>query len=206
MNKKLHYTLVLSCVCLGSALGLAGTFVLTEAKIEERKQQKIDNALSTVLPAASSFKAVEGHEGVFLGADDQGKEVGCAGTGSFQGYSSKIVVMVGFQSDGDALKIVGLRVIDQQETPGLGANIQKESTAKTLWTVLGLAEESTNIPLSFQDQFRGHAVSALQLVKTPEANKIVAITGATISSTAVVRAVQDAGDKVRQAQSQKKEG
>lgn len=199
MNKKLHYTLVLSCVCLGSALGLAGTFVLTEAKIEERKQQKIDNALSTVLPAASSFKPVEGSEGVSLGIDGQGKTIGYAGTGSAQGYSSKIVVMVGFQADRETIECI--RVIEQQETPGLGANIQKEATSKTLWTVLGMAGESTdNIPQSFQDQFAGRKLGDLDI------GGIDAITGATISSKAVMRAVQDARERVREALSHEKEG
>ena len=199
MNKKLHYTLVLSCVCLGSALGLAGTFVLTEAKIEERKQQKINDALSTVLPTANSFKPVEGSEGVSLGTDGQGKAVGYAATGSAQGYSSKIVAMVGFQADQETIQCI--RVIEQQETPGLGANIQKEATSKTLWTVLGMAKESTdNIPHSFQDQFSGRKLGDLDL------GSIDAITGATISSKAVLRAAQDAGERVRQALSEKKDG
>jgi len=198
MNKKLHYTLVLSCVCLGSALGLAGTFVLTEAKIEERKQQKVNKALSTVLPSATSFKPIEGSGGVSLGVDGQGKAVGYAATGSAQGYSSKIVVMVGLQADQETIECI--RVIEQQETPGLGANIQKEATSKTLWTVLGMADESTdNIPQSFQDQFSGLKLGDLGV------GSIDAITGATISSKAVLRAVQDAWEKLRRALGQKKE-
>ena len=201
MNKKLHYTLVLTCICLGSALGLAGTFVLTEGKIEARKKQKVAQALRAVLPAAAQTSLLnpdaKPEDRVYAGFDERGQAVGYAATGSAQGYSSKIVVMVGFGHDVIRLPIVNIRVIDQQETPGLGANIQKEGTNKTLWTVLGLAEESPNIPLSFQGQFAKQMLHRLQLVKTPAPDKVVAITGATISSAAVLRAVKAAGEKVR---------
>ena len=198
MNKKLHYTLVLTCVCLGSALGLAGTFVLTEGKIEARRKQKITNALATVQPTAKFDldAADQGKDGVYRGTDSNGGTV-YAAIGSAQGYSSKVVVLVGFKPDKTTVQ--GIRVIEQQETPGLGANIQKESTSKTLWTVLGLAKESSEIPLSFQGQFAGKTTDSLQLVKIPQPDKITAITGATISSAAVMRAVRAAGAKVREA-------
>ena len=203
MNKKVHYTLVLTCVCLGSAIGLAGTFVLTEGRIAARRKQKVAQALQAVLPGAAQTKLLNPHatpeDRVYAGLGERGQTLGYAATGSAQGYSSKIAVMVGFGADPFKLAIVNIRVIDQQETPGLGANIQKQSTNKTLWTVFGLVEESPNIPLSFQGQFAKQVLDTLQLSKTPAPDKVLAITGATISSAAVLRAVKAAGEKVREA-------
>ena len=195
MNKKLHYTIVLFSVCLASALGLGVTFVLTEKPIQDKQKQKADQALSRVLPMAAEFAPLG--QGGFKGLDGNKQVVGYAASASAQGYGSMpIQVMVGFKANVQSLQIVGVRVVDQQETPGLGANIQSESTSKTLWTVLGLATPSAKPPPSFQNQFGGLLAADIQLSKSPEPGKVTAITGATISSTAVLRAVKAAGDKV----------
>jgi|GEM_PF-1356089 len=83
------------------------------------------------------------------------------------GYSSNLETLVGLDGDGT---IIGLKMVSQQETPGLGAKVQEE------W---------------FQEQFKGKDVSELYLkMKEPEKGKIDAITAATISSEALTGGVR----------------
>ncbi len=191
MPKFLHYAIVLSCVCLASALGLAGTYVATQKKIALRNEEKLNKSLAKVLPQAKTFKKLEATQGegdVYEGRDAAGKLVGYAAIGFAQGYSSKIQVLVGLKPDLSHPTIVAIDIVNQQETPGLGANVAAVSTNKTLWSALGLSQPLKNAKPSFKDQFQGKAVAGLQVGSTVDA-----ITGATISSRAVVRAVKWAG-------------
>ena len=89
-----------------------------------------------------------------------------------QGYADRIEVLVGLSPEADV--ITGLFVLDQKETPGLGAKI-----ATAPW----------------RRQFVGKPAAApLEVVKGggAGANQIDAITGATISSRAVVAIVNRA--------------
>ena len=49
----------------------------------------------------------------------------------------------------------------------------------------------------FQEQFKRKTYHQLVVSKVKDAEKIVAITGATISTNAAIRAVQDAIDKIK---------
>lgn len=77
--------------------------------------------------------------------------------------------MTGISVDGD---ITGVVLLDHEETPGLGANAEKDS---------------------FTDQYQQSATE-LEVVKTEPVSdgEILAITGATITSTAVTNAVNSA--------------
>jgi Na+-translocating ferredoxin:NAD+ oxidoreductase subunit G len=82
-----------------------------------------------------------------------------------QGYADKIELLLGL--DPEAVKITGLFVLDQKETPGLGNKIIEEK---------------------WRSQFYGKSTGiALKVVKggAGKANEIDAITGATISSKSV---------------------
>ena len=81
--------------------------------------------------------------------------------------------------DANAETITGLFVLDQKETPALGDNIKKPE---------------------FCDRFRGKAAGEMvAAVKgNPEGNQIQAITGATVSSSAVCTIVNNAVEQFRQ--------
>ena len=83
-----------------------------------------------------------------------------------QGYSSIIKMLVGIDSHN---KITELRVLEQMETPGLGANIEK---------------------IEFYEQFTGLTQDDIALKN--EGGEIDGVTGATISSRAVIAGVKDA--------------
>jgi Na+-translocating ferredoxin:NAD+ oxidoreductase subunit G len=88
------------------------------------------------------------------------------------GFAEKISMLVGV--DDGCNKILGMRVIDQKETPGLGNFI---------------------VEPEFTGQFSGKSTdSDIEVVKTSriDGNKVRAVTGATVSSRAVAGGINDA--------------
>lgn len=85
-----------------------------------------------------------------------------------KGYSSYINVLVGTDKD---FVIQKIKIISHAETPGLGDEVEKAY---------------------FKDQFKGKTLEQLEVVKQEPTEKILAITGATISSRAVTAGVRDA--------------
>ena len=205
MKKWIHYMTVLGCVCICASLGLAGTYICTIGKIQEREAAKRDAALKAVLPGATGFNdatnygaEVKVEDKVIRGETGDGP-IGFAAVGQAQGYSSKLKIMVGVAPDLE--KTLGISVLSQGETPGLGAKVVEVKSDRTLWKLLtGKAGSGAeNTPPWFQDQFRSKPVEGLRIVTMPEedAHTINAITGATITSKAVVAAVNDAVTKIR---------
>jgi Na+-translocating ferredoxin:NAD+ oxidoreductase subunit G len=159
-----------------AGLILGGANEITKASIEKQTITENNNAMRETLPKAESFKKLN------ISADNKiVKEVneGFIGT-SLVGYTIKVVpkgyngnleIVVGISLAG---KVEGIKIIAQNETPGLGANSVKPS---------------------FSGQFKGKALTPkLQVVKTPASkpNEIDAITGATITSKAVTLGVNEA--------------
>ncbi|MBU0580161.1 MAG: RnfABCDGE type electron transport complex subunit G [Candidatus Margulisbacteria bacterium] len=153
-----------------SALILAGVFSIANPLIEKSKQKEIQTALTEILPNAVSFKKIENNEknlSFYQGLDAHKKVVGYILPAFGKGYSSTIEMLVAIDHK---KKILGLKIINQQETPGLGTRIME-------------VKEGASSPW-FQAQFVNKIPTALKLKK--DGGSIDAITGATISSKAVV--------------------
>ncbi len=170
MNQLFKFGLILSLICFIATLVLAVTYQITSPKIEEQKRIEEKEALQVVMPQAASFGEEKSVDGIdYFEAFDQDKKllgycVKTVGTG----YSGFIRMMVGLDRQGT---IEGLEVLEQQETPGLGARIEEVRPGeKDAW---------------FLRQFNGKKSADIELRKD-----ISAITGATISSKAVVSAVK----------------
>ncbi|GAI36988.1 unnamed protein product, partial [marine sediment metagenome] len=116
---------------------------------------------------------------IYKGFDSSGRLIGYAFTGNGPGYQGTIEVMIGVDSELE--KTTGIEVLESVETPGLGAKI----TGKL-----------------FRDKFRGLVIRPLiELVKgkpPEEPNQIQAITGATISSQAVIDILNKTIKEVRE--------
>lgn len=161
-----------------SALVLAFVNKLTAPVIAQNSAETFNNAQAEVLPEAVEFAKTDfsdvklDFEGVTidslsigLGADKN--FIGYVATAvCSEGYGGDVTVMVGLSPD---LKILKAKILSASETPGLGA---KASEPK------------------FIDQFKEKAGN-LSVVKGAAANEneISAISGATITSKAVTKAV-----------------
>ena len=170
MKTILKFAFILFIVNLVAASILAAAYNITKSKIEEQVRLAQEEALREVMPeeTADRLEPVE-KDGVvrywkaFKGSASQ--STGYVFIAKKYGYSSVIETMVGMKKDGT---VTGVRVISQNETPGLGVKIAGSS---------------------FTKQFINRNVSELELSK----NNIHAVTGATISSRAFLDSIKSSG-------------
>lgn len=165
-------TIVLLVICVVASALLGGTNILTKDRIAAINAQTKAAAMQTVMPDAVSFgEAVNADSLEYSPAlDSQGNTIGYAFTVPENGYGGDIEVMVGINTDGTVSKVTIVSADD--ETPGLGQNIKKDS---------------------FLDQFSGKTGELTVTKNSPSSDtEIQAITSATISSSAVTRAVNAA--------------
>ena len=159
---------ILALVCFCSALILGVANKLTATAIAEQMSGEEKAALQSVLPEADAFEAKKTDLDEYYVATAAGKPVGYCLITESQGYSSTIRMMIGLSNDG---LIRGVKVLSQQETPGLGTRMVEVRQGETSpW---------------FLEQFKGKNAAAVEL------KDIDAITGATISSRAVVDGIRN---------------
>lgn len=163
---------ILAAVCFCSSLILGVTYKLTKPAIEQQALQAQNKSLKAVFPQADTYEPGEKNGVTYFTAQQNGKSVGYCLVAESQGYSSVIKMMTGMDMDGI---LQGVAVISQQETPGLGTQIvDVKPGEKTPW---------------FLQQFKGKNAKTITLAD------INAITGATISSKAVVDGIRKTTDE-----------
>lgn len=175
----------------GLALGAAER--VTREPIAREMARQRDVALREVLPAAQRFEphaldlsAYPLVQDVVLGYDASGKPVGADITVSSNGYGGPVVFMVGIDSHG---VVQGLKVTLHTETPGLGAN------AATTWFGDRFKGTSGVIEVVKAETETDAEASASKLEETggkAATSQVQAITGATVTSSAVARGVNQA--------------
>jgi len=163
--------MVLGLVTLISGVVLAGIYTSLIPRIEANQQAALERSLSALFEGAEEpqFETLD-TEGptVYRAESSAGDLLGYAVRVSATGYGGEIRLLVGLSPD--LSSIAGLEVVQQVETPGLGARITEED---------------------FRAQFEGiDPTETVSYVKNeepdPDENEIQAISGATISSEAVV--------------------
>ena len=182
MNKVLK--MFLNLTVIGALAGgfLAVIFSVADPLIQANREKELKESIFVVLPEAKDYVMMEKTVGkqkliLYKGIDGEGNAVGVAFKAEGSGFQGKIVTMVGLGLD--YLQLKGIKVIEQVETPGLGNRISE--------------------PV-FEGQFKGVEIKPrIEYIKNrkPEKpNQIQAITGATISSDAVVIHINKAVEMV----------
>jgi electron transport complex protein RnfG len=130
----IRLTAVLALITGVAALALGFVYKGTKPMIDEQQRIAEENARRVALPEAicgvmvpAESKGVEYYEG-YRFPDTTGL-VGYTVKGSAKGYSSTIEAVVGVSPGG---KITGMKIIAQQETPGLGTKIEEVKSFKTV--------------------------------------------------------------------------
>ena len=184
--KKLDSTLPnmilsLGIICILSATLLGGMYMITKDPIAEQMKLQQQQAIKDVAPPFDNDpekdKVEVEENGQFFTvypAKNNGKLVGAAVEGSsMNGFSGQVTVMCGFDLDGT---VRDYRVIQQAETPGLGAKMETWfRDPQGARSVIGKNPES----FSFY------------VTKDP-GGKVDAITAATISSRAFLEILRKA--------------
>ena len=157
---------VLSVICVIVTGALAATNEVTAPIITQAKIEAENAARLAVLPDADGFTEVTGItvDGVSA-VYTANNGVGAAITASAKGYGGDVVIMVGINADGN---IEGITVTQQSETKGIGSNVVDNPEYLAQYSGLSAAE-----PLVLNED-------------------VDARTSATVSSTAVINAVNAA--------------
>ncbi|MBC7217498.1 MAG: RnfABCDGE type electron transport complex subunit G [Candidatus Caldatribacterium sp.] len=183
MSKILRVALALTVVCALAALGLSFVYVVTRGRIAEEAKRELNEALTLVFPEGEEFASLnltslgvlpESKEVKFLEvyeAKKGGKREGLVVKVASTGYGGPIVLLVGVSTEEGV--ITGIKVLEHQETPGLGSNVAEEA---------------------FLSQFLGKPLSSSFTV----GEDIQAVSGATISSRAVARACAKVAELLRE--------
>ena len=175
MNNTAKIIIVLTLLTVISGAVLAVLDSYTKPRIEAYQNQLKNAAVAEVLPQNVKVQSTEKEGFTYYTAAKAGKVVAYAFQVSGGGYQSELVVMVSVTPDFS--EIIAAKVISQVETPGLGTKIENDPTNK-------------EHPTWFMDQFKGLKINpTITYVKNAKPSKdteIQAITGATISSAAIV--------------------
>jgi electron transport complex protein RnfG len=175
-----------------SGMLLVGVYIVTLPIIQANKAEALKEAIYQVLPGCTAFETLELRDGKLVvlsaaeaasneentprlyagyGADEQ--LIGFAIVAEAPGYQEEIRGMFGYAPDKKL--VVGFEVLESKETPGLGDKIKKDK--------------------DFIANFKALAVEPeIVLVKSGQKqapNEVDGITGATISSRAVVKLLQN---------------
>ena len=166
MKELIRYGFTLMVICAAAAGLLAGVNALTQEKILAQAQGQEDVSLKEVMPQGQTFEPVKpGNQILYYKAfNAENKLVGAVFKAQGKGYAGVIETMVGILPDGT---ITAIKVISQNETPGLGAGVTESS---------------------FTDRFKNRNAQGLAGVE--------AITGATISSSAVISSVKEKAKEI----------
>jgi electron transport complex protein RnfG len=171
MNKIVRMIIVLTAIGLISGGILAVVYQWSLPKIQENQIRETDAAIFKVLPETEVYDKIVKDDLVYFECYGEGEErVGTAILCKGNGYQGEIKLMVGVNVD--FTKFTGMTVLEQVETPGLGAEISSRKFEKQF------KDLATRPPIEY---VKG---------KAPEKpNEIQAITGATISSRSVVNII-----------------
>lgn len=183
---------VLTSVGLLSGGFLATVGLLTKDRIAANKQRELEEAILSVVPGtASSSKIYEEKDlAIYETRDEKGKLTGFAVPTSGVGFQDKITLMFGI--DPALTRINSLTIIDQKETPGLGAKITNQESFLKYWE---------NKDCSKSLSLHKPPVTSLDDLGSSEVNTI---TGATISSEAVLNIVNVSLERLKRLKSEGK--
>lgn len=173
MNKNfLRLTFILFIICAISTALVVAAYDYTNSIIADRNAAKIAEGYKQVLPQAGKLEklpvpANSPIKEIYRSTKDS-KTNGFVYTVAPKGYAGEITIMVGVENP--SLKITGVKVLSQQETPGLGSKCTEPA---------------------FLDQFLSKDLHTLLTVSknAKQSSEIQAITSSTITSKAVVSGI-----------------
>ncbi len=174
-----HMVLVLGVIGLFSGASLGAMHLWTHARIAENEKAELESKVQYLFPDCDiSSRELTKQIVLYEAIRTDGQRAGYAFEARGMGYQGDIRLIVGVKPD--LKEMVGLSVMPTNETPGLGKRIEEEK---------------------FRRRFVELDVSGtVELVKGERQakNQISAITGATVSSRAVVNILNKQMAEMRQ--------
>jgi len=181
------WLLIVASFCFG--LLIAATNAALSERINYNTQKKLNDLMKGLITDANDFEkaipdvVIDPAKGtktdVYKAVDRTGRVLGFAYVAEGSGFADKIKLVVAL--DGKCEKFLGFKVLFSNETPGFGSRIGEDF---------------------FSSQFKDAPAAELTLVKAGEPSRIdseiVAISGATVSSEAVIKTINNSIEKIKQ--------
>jgi len=183
------WLLIVASFCFG--LLIAVTSAALSPRIIQNEKDKLNNLMRELIGGADDFEIViegvqvPGRKGkvtetdIYRALDSDAGSIGFAFVAAGPGFADKIKLVIAV--DNNCEKFFGFKVLSSNETPGFGDKIKED--------YLG-------------NQFKEAPAGKITLVKTGDTEKIdseiVAISGATVSSEAVVKIFNTYIDRIKE--------
>jgi len=174
-----------------SGLIIVSVYEATLPTITAYKAKVLREAVFKVLPGSvglqrlayrngeltATEQAGQDEESIFAGYGETGKLLGYAIPGAGPGFQETISLLYGYRPN--QRQVVGMEILESRETPGLGDKIYKDPAFVANFAALSVDPQIVTVKKG----------------KKTAANQVDAITGATISSKAVVRIINQANER-----------
>lgn len=189
----------LGIVAMLSGLLVVITWQLTLEPIEENKRIMIEKAIFQVIPNAQYRQSytitnaglIPGDEGkglaFFAVFDKTGKLRGIAVASAAQGYAGMVNLLYGYDPQCECIR--GFSIIKMAETPGLGDKILSDENFLANFNALDAQLNSENSALS-------NPIISVKHGSKSNPWEVDAISGATITSKAVARAINQSAQLI----------
>jgi len=185
---SMRLVMTLAIAGLISGIAIIGIYESTLPTITANKARELREAVFKVLPGVSQMQALVYRNGELVAVDEPGKDepviyggydesrefLGYAVPAAGPGFQDTIAILYGYEPREKL--VVGMEVLESRETPGLGDKIYKDAVWVAGFSALSIEPE----------------IIAVKKGTKSNPNEIDAITGATISSKAVVRIINEA--------------
>ncbi|MBO7742397.1 MAG: FMN-binding protein [Victivallales bacterium] len=194
MKEIIKLTLSLTLICAIAGAALAFVNAKTTPRIEASKAAQRTEKMRSILPQepastpeAGTFDGVVFYKA--LAQEGAPAFAYCAEGVDGSGFGGDVRVLVSMDPAG---KILGVLVSEHTETPGIGTLVCNRDVKVSLWEKLGLtkpadAEPVKLAPNRYLDSFTGRQAD-VQFAFDGD-NAVTPISGATVSSRAVLNAV-----------------
>lgn len=180
---------VLVGTAMACGLAIALVFEATAERIAANRAALLEAAVGRVLPGTTRLAGFRLNAGglaaaapaeadAIAGYDGGGRLLGVALPAGVVGYQDRIDMLLGY--DPQRQRLTGFAVLQSRETPGLGSKIGTDPAFLASLDGLDVALDGTRLARPVTLAGRGEA---------GQAHQVDGITGATVSSQAVARAV-----------------
>jgi len=177
MKDVIKRVLVLGIVAILSALALSSVYDYAKPRIAENEREAVKASIYNIASGSKKYVLENiSNEDIYFCYGKEDNLVGYVFKADGMGYQGQIIIMVGL--DEDLSKLTGIQILKHSETPGLGAKIVTEK---------------------FRKQFKNLTIyPVIEYTKSRpyKQNQIKAITGATVTSEAIVNILNSRIKKV----------
>jgi electron transport complex protein RnfG len=196
--------MIATMVLVSSICGvlIVGAFESTKGAIAENKRITLERAVFKVLPGATSVREYvatpagiqpltgsmpEGGVKFYVAYDQAGALKGIAAEAAGKGYADTVRVLYGY--DTKCQCIIGIGVVSMRETPGIGDKIITDAAFLKNF-------EALDVRLNTEMTALANAVKVVKHGTKTDPWQIDAIAGATITSKAVGRGINESAQKL----------